>query len=196
MATFRKPPKRRKPPKPDQELFVVGNIHGCARQLGKLLKQAPKSAQIIFIGDFIDHGPQSERVLARVENECAKGAIAIMGNHERMFLDFLEDPKANGAKWLRSGGDKTLKSFGINGITPLSSKEEMSFAANALRSHLHRRTLRWLNNLQLQYDSGSVHIVHAAACPETPILKQSDTTRLWGNDDFLTKPRALSLIHI
>ena len=190
MSTFRKPPKRRKPPKTDRELFVIGNIHGCARQLGRLLKQAPKTAQIVFIGDLIDYGPQSERVLARVEKECANGAIAIMGNHERMFLDFLEDPKSNAAKWLRAGGDQTLKSFGITGFTPLSSKEEMVFAANALRVHLHRRTLRWLNSLQMQYDSGSVHIVHAAACPKTPILKQSDATRLWGNNKFLTQPRA------
>ena len=187
---LKRPPKRRRPPCPDAPLFVVGNIHGCAKQLGKLLAEAPGDAQIVFLGDFIDFGPQSERVLARVQKECAKGAIALMGNHERMFLDFLEDPTRNAAIWLRSGGDKTLKSYGINGISSLSSKEEFEYAANQLRVRIPRRVFRWLNQLTMQFDSGSVHVVHAAACPNTPIASQSDQVRLWGAPEFLVDQRS------
>ncbi|MEM7242913.1 MAG: metallophosphoesterase [Pseudomonadota bacterium] len=187
---LKSPPKRRKPPRPEEELFVVGNIHGCARQLGKLLKDAPKSAQLIFIGDLIDYGPQSERVLKRVEKECAGGAIALMGNHEKLFLNFMEDPARFGPTWLRSGGAATLKSFGIEGITSLSGKREFDYAADRLRAVIHRRTFRWLNNMALQYDSGTVHVVHAAACPKTPINQQTDDARLWGVDGFLIHPRA------
>ena len=103
--------KRRNPPQPLEPLFVIGNLHGCARQLDKMLEQAPSDVQRVFIGDYIDFGPQSERVLAKVEKECARGAIALMGNHERMLLDFLENPMQYGALWLRAGGDKTLSSF-------------------------------------------------------------------------------------
>ena len=182
--------KRRNPPQPLEPLFVIGNLHGCARQLDKMLEQAPSDVQRVFIGDYIDFGPQSERVLAKVEKECARGAIALMGNHERMLLDFLENPMQYGALWLRAGGDKTLSSFGITGVSALSSKPEFAFAADKLRRKMSNSSLRWFNKMAMQFDSGNIHIVHAAACPKTPMDAQSDQVRLWGDPEFFKKQRA------
>ena len=76
------------------------------------------------------------------------------------------------------------------GVTSLSSKLELEYAANQLRSLIHRRTFRWLNSLAMQYDTGTVHVVHAAACPNKPMHQQCEDVLLWGSKDFLTTQRA------
>jgi len=39
----------------------------------------------------------------------------LMGNHERMCLDFLAEPEERGGRWLRNGGLQTVASYGVAG---------------------------------------------------------------------------------
>ncbi len=66
--------------------IVIGDIHGCFDELVELLDAvAPKADdQIIAIGDIVDRGPDSEKVL---EFFCdTSNAVSIMGNHERKHI--------------------------------------------------------------------------------------------------------------
>jgi len=107
-------------------LIAVGDIHGCARTLELLLNRlAPTSKDtLVFIGDYVDRGPDSSGVVNRLlhlrdEVPC----IFLRGNHEQLLLDalFEEDERAM-RLWLANGGRETLESY--RGMIP---KEHLLF---------------------------------------------------------------------
>ena len=97
-----------------KRIFAVGDIHGCDIALETLLEQlalAPDD-RLILLGDAIDRGPDSRRVvemLLETGNLCRLDFV--MGNHEQMLLDALENP-AVADSWLGWGGAETLDSYG------------------------------------------------------------------------------------
>lgn len=95
--------------------FIIGDIHGCSRTLKKLLFEVLKVSQediIYFLGDFIDRGPRSKKVLKQIIRLKNMGfqINSIIGNHEIMLLDSLVDINSLD-DWLRVGGRTTLNSF-------------------------------------------------------------------------------------
>ena len=94
--------------------IAIGDIHGCATALAALIDtiDPDPSDTLVFLGDFIDRGPESRRVLDRVIDLAGRcRVVPILGNHEEMLLDALRDT-ANLAKWLKCGGAYTLRSYG------------------------------------------------------------------------------------
>ena len=84
--------------------IVVGDVHGCARELGELLDRIGPTAddRVYLTGDLMVRGPQPRRVLELVR-EC--GALAVRGNHEHRLLRWRRQRAAAGERSLRRGGD-------------------------------------------------------------------------------------------
>lgn len=107
-------------------LLAIGDIHGCARTLDLLLERlAPTSDDtLVFIGDYVDRGPNSAGVidrLLRLRDEVP--CIFLRGNHEQLLLDALfEDDERAMKVWLDNGGRETLESY--RGMIP---KEHLVF---------------------------------------------------------------------
>ncbi len=173
-------------PRPDPPVCVVGDVHGCAGLLDRLLARiaaqpgAPR-ARLILAGDLVDRGPDSAAVLARVQALCAGGqAVALMGNHERMMLDFLDTPAQAGPLWLANGGDATLFSLGVG----LPRAPDMAALARAFRAALPQGTEAWLRALPLSWREGALAVSHAGADPSRAFEDQDDRALLWGHRDF------------
>jgi serine/threonine protein phosphatase 1 len=66
--------------------LIIGDIHGCYAELQDLLDKAALSAddEIIALGDIVDRGPDSPRVLDFFQTR--PNARSIQGNHERKHL--------------------------------------------------------------------------------------------------------------
>ena len=64
--------------------LVIGDIHGCYRELLDLLDRAAltKDDRLIAIGDIVNRGPESRRSLAFFMKRAPERAFSIMGNHE------------------------------------------------------------------------------------------------------------------
>lgn len=105
-------------------IYVVGDVHGMYDKLQSVMSQFTVNEDdlLIFLGDYIDRGPDSARCVEYVKNLCAApNVVALMGNHEMMMinsiaeygLDILEPdfPKKGSNIWLYNGGDKTRASF-------------------------------------------------------------------------------------
>lgn len=177
-------------PAPAEPICVIGDIHGSARALERLLAALPrKHGRLVFVGDLIDRGEESAEVLAQVRALCGKGAVCLMGNHERMMLDFLEDPAGKGKRWLKFGGLQTLASFGVGGLTETASGEALERAARDLRAALGPEGVDFVASLPLVWTSGNVAVVHAAAHPGRPIDAQRPAHLLWGHPEFGQAPR-------
>lgn len=93
-------------------LYGIGDIHGCAKTLELLLEEISPDADdhLVFIGDYVDRGPDSRGVidrLLRLQHECR--CTFLRGNHEEMMLDFLDFRESE--LWHINGGDATLRSY-------------------------------------------------------------------------------------
>ena len=98
--------------------IAIGDIHGCCKSLKGLLEKKiriTKKDQIIFIGDYIDRGPDSKGVLdylLALKEEGYK-LVFIRGNHEEMLIESFSS-QTYFQPWMNNGGGATLKSFGIS----------------------------------------------------------------------------------
>lgn len=71
--------------------YAFPDIHGMSNLLDKALnfvyKENPDGGKIIFLGDYIDRGPDNKGVIETMMNPPDKWEfIQLMGNHEEMFL--------------------------------------------------------------------------------------------------------------
>lgn len=184
---------------PDERIYAVGDIHGRAGLLARMLESIRASIsiqtdgrrpRIVFLGDYIDRGDQSREVLDqlnRAGREIPEAeAVFLRGNHEAALLAFLADA-SQAANWLHFGGLQTLASYGL---APPKSTPAPPEEIERLRKDLERAlgphlpfllaTRRWLR-------SGDVVFSHAGLDPAHPIEDQSDGALLWGRSEFLAE---------
>ncbi|WP_322867760.1 metallophosphoesterase family protein [Aquicoccus sp. G2-2] len=182
---------------PDAPFVVVGDIHGCADLLNRLIERLEAEdgdKTWVFLGDFVDRGPATAQVLARLRAlEAARPGrvICLKGNHERMMQDFIDDPLGRGARWLAFGGLETLKSFGIatgNGKTHPTGDAALELA-EALERVIPEGLETWVRELPLSWRSGNMACVHAAMDPMVAFEKQREQDLLWGHGAFMREPR-------
>lgn len=174
-------------------LFVIGDIHGRLDLLDLMLAKIDAEARkdphkIIVLGDMIDRGPDSAAVLRRLKERS--DVICLMGNHERMMLDFVKDPSGEGARWLRNGGDTTMSSFGIKTI----GTGRLDALRDRLADAAGLELLEWVDELPLLWTSKNVAVAHAGMDPKASPTKQKRTSLIWGHRRFLKQARKDGLV--
>ena len=101
-------------------IFAIGDIHGSLHKLQDLIERCERYADgrpmtFIFLGDYIDRGPDSAGVVSYVidlQARLPEQVIALKGNHEAMALDIV-DGVIPADRWLAQGGFETLRSYGV-----------------------------------------------------------------------------------
>jgi len=176
---------------PDEAFFAIGDIHGSHNHLIAALsgiEEQAKAPTIICVGDYVDRGEQSADVLRTLKersDRLGSAFVCLMGNHEQMMLKFLDDPEANGERWLRYGGLQTIASFGVG----LGPKRDLVTVRHQLTEAMGHELTEWLRTLPTQWVSGNVAVVHAGADPLVPIKDQRSAHLLWGHPEFEIIPR-------
>lgn len=151
-------------------ILVIGDIHGCLNKLEQLMKKLtwnPKEDTLVFIGDYIDRGPDSAGVIEYILGLKAQSdkIICLMGNHESLFLDYLAG--INTDVFLINGGYDTLLSY---------NEDEK----NIPESHLE-----FLNNLKPYYETKDYIFVHAGLRDGIALKDQSLKDLLWIREAFI-----------
>lgn len=180
-------------PRPHSPVCVVGDVHGMDRLLRGMIdyigdQPGAENVRIVFVGDLIDRGPDSARVLERLYRlyRGSAGRVAVlMGNHERMLLDFLRDPMRAGMRWIEAGGAETLISFDLDAY----GTTDLGLLAGELRSRMGGDIERWLRTLPLYWQEANLGITHAGATPGVPLSRQQEKNLLWGDREFATVAR-------
>lgn len=176
-------------------VYGIGDIHGCADQLDSLMatirqEEAAREAasQLVFLGDYIDRGPESRGVVERLIALKADRpqTVFLKGNHEASLLDFLRDPH-DYADWLEWGGAETLESYGV---APMATRHAQDLAAE-FRERLPRAHVEFLEGLELWRSFGDYLFVHAGLRPGKPIEEQAETDLLWIRGEFHNSPANL-----
>jgi Calcineurin-like phosphoesterase len=144
----------------NEKYDIVGDIHGYADKLQRLLRRLGyeerdgiyrhASRQLVFVGDFIDRGPEIRRTLqiARAMVEAGT-ARAVMGNHE--FNALLYHTIGPDGEWLRAHTEK-------NTAQHRATLDEIALPNPAEWEDW----MDWMLRLPLWMDLGSCRVVHAA----------------------------------
>lgn len=172
--------------------YVVGDIHGRADLLGSLLDRIdvdlhenPVGQPIeIFLGDYVDRGPNSRGVIEQLIGRKRIGeTIFLKGNHETFIPAFLKEPKML-SEWRNFGGLETLLSYGIKPSLRMEPAEQLQLSA-AFERALPKTHWLFLNSLPIAFICGDYYFVHAGVRPGIPLGEQHEEDLLWIRDDFL-----------
>ncbi|MBD3107481.1 serine/threonine protein phosphatase [Bacillus sp. AGMB 02131] len=162
-----------------RKAFVISDIHGCYEPFMKLLENWNPEMELIILGDVINRGKDSLKVvqqLIKLKGLYREKVKIIKGNHEDMFLDFLDSPVGNGRKFDMVGGGETIISFaGDDAIM----KRNIEDIARVVRQRAERE-IDFIRNLPLYYAFGEVLFVHAGIDAATKDWRQApDKDFMW-----------------
>ena len=183
---------------PGTLVWVVGDVHGCADLLDVLLYGVVEDidltratvTHLVFLGDYVDRGPDSRAVLDRlIALQDAKQIELhfLRGNHEDRMEAFLERSDL-GAGWCDFGGRETLGSFGVHPPEASDSPEAWETASRALASAMMERHRRFLRRLGSSVTIGDYFFAHAGAEPGVALEKQDPQQLMWIRRRFLEHP--------
>jgi serine/threonine protein phosphatase 1 len=161
-----------------QKIFAIGDIHGCLDKLEELIEKIPADSQkdqLVFLGDYIDRGKYSREVVDYVINlkNNFQNLIFLLGNHERMFLNYLEG--IDEELYLYNGGRVTLLSYGIKS-TDLPQERKKKIPAEHLS---------FFQSLMSYYETPDYLFVHAGLMPGIELDKQKIDDLVWVRWDFI-----------
>jgi serine/threonine protein phosphatase 1 len=167
-------------------LFAIGDVHGCARELELLLGALTLKPNdvLLYVGDYIDRGPDSRAVIDLVlacRRETAAQTVCLKGNHEDMALAHLGRPGHWGEAWMRNGGNVALESYGIDPELPGAEVAE----------RLPPSHLAFLEELASHHRWRDYLFVHAGIRPEVRWEEQRPEDLLWIREEFLDHPHGL-----
>lgn len=171
-----------------QRIYAIGDIHGRLDLLIALLEKieidsetAPDAVKLIFLGDYIDRGPDSDKVIDYLVSfeKINASAQFLLGNHEDTMLKFMEFP-GKYEDWLHWGGDATLESYGVGDVW----RREASDLAIELKEKINFEHLEFLTRLKPFCIEGDFVFAHAGVKPGVPLAEQETEDLLWIRGEF------------
>lgn len=137
-----------------EQFIAIGDIHGCYESMECMLEKLRPyyDRQFIFVGDYIDRGPDSKKVIDRlIDFQKEVDTIFLRGNHEQMMLDAINKRDHN--LWMMNGGRATLRSYGLDLRSMRFPDEHLAF----------------FKNTKLYYETEKYFFVHAGLSPNKTI---------------------------
>ena len=157
--------------------IVIGDIHGCYRELELLVsglikegKYTPEEDRMIFIGDYIDRGDNPRlavKYIRDLQKKYGQKVIALMGNHEAILLDYVKNENQG---WLYNGYNSTMLSY---------EGHEEDFYDDMM----------WMACLPLYFEDDAFIYVHAGIDKSRSMDRQRADTLLWAREEFYLDPR-------
>ncbi len=184
-------------------IYAIGDVHGCYEALIEAERRIVDDASmiagpklIVLLGDYVDRGKRSRDVLQHLCSPAPEGfhRVALCGNHDDAFLQFLERPQAN-INWLEFGGEETIYSYGVDAKYLLSQGRGVDALCAATRVAVPPEHVELLRSMPIALSIGDLIFVHAGIRPGISMDSQSDRDLMWIREPFITKgPQLPSLV--
>ncbi len=170
--------------------FAFGDVHGHYRELvalyGQLLESGlvPEQDALVFLGDHIDSGPDSRRVveLLMVWQRRFPHWIFLLGNHEAEMLNarraWHERDVEGFDRWWLQGGEATWRSY----LPP--GEAEPAMHANPFDA-IDPEHLRWIESLPRYHETQHFIFVHAGLRPPLGPAENDPEDLIWIREAFI-----------
>jgi len=176
-------------------VYAIGDVHGCEDKLAALHQaiaahhaaRPAGRAVIVHLGDYVDRGPDSRGVLARLRGAPpvpGAAVVNLVGNHEQLMLAALH-PAATEEMvelWLENGAVATLDSYGLAPRVP----EEWGALPAEDRA--------FLRGLRPSFALGGYFFAHAGVRPDVPLDRQDPMDLAWIREPFLSHEGKLAAV--
>ena len=183
-----------------QMIFAIGDVHGHADELmalhtvvrSEIDSQTEFQHSVVHLGDYIDRGPDSKRVLeilcSGIERKVDE--VFLVGNHDQFLIELIDlDPSLDRCfinNWYDNGGVATMRSLGVAGYGRLLESNDLE--------ELHARTIlalgpalvAFLKNLKPMHKIGNYLFVHAGIDPSVDLEAQEFADLLLIREPFLS----------
>jgi serine/threonine protein phosphatase 1 len=158
-------------------IFAIGDVHGCLDKLHTMMKRIridEEEDTLIFLGDYIDRGPDSREVVDFILElkKKLKNVICLLGNHEQVFLNFFFYHIDTDLFYF-NGGETTIASYGL-----VKTAEEEKI--NVPETHLE-----FFRSLLPYYETEDYIFVHAGLRPDIALEKQDINDLIWIRYEFV-----------
>lgn len=177
--------------------YAIGDVHGRLDLLDAMLERIeedlaarrPEKAFIVFLGDFIDRGPESAGVIDRLIDYRPVSATPVFlgGNHEEVLLRMLHGERGILPSWLKFGGGACARSYGID--PDKLRKMDEDAALELLKARVPASHLDFLEHLADTFSFGDYLFVHAGIRPGVDLEEQDLTDLRWIREPFLSEDR-------
>ena len=149
--------------------LAIGDLHGCFDAMQELVKLAKITARdrVVWLGDFVDRGPDSSKIIECLRKLPPENNIFLRGNHEIMMRNASRD-LGSMRSWAGCGGDATWDSYirdygGDNGIESVPQEH-----------------WKFIDSLMPCLETDSHIFVHASVDADLDMADQCDDTLYWG----------------
>ena len=189
--------------------YAIGDVHGHldllrrAHDLIEVDMALHGAAPIVHVGDLVDRGPDSRGVIRYLREGIAMAQdwVVIKGNHDRMFVRWLDDMNARepglrpDLAWLhpKIGGESTLASYGVinaanRRMAPVHAEALAAVPPQDRAFLAERPTSLWRDQ---------AIFVHAGVKPGIPLELQDETDLVWIRKEFLedTRDHGALIVH-
>lgn len=165
-------------------VIAVGDIHGCYNSFRELVEEKirlVKTDQLILLGDYIDRGPDSKKVVDYIIDLQKTGfeLVVLKGNHEAMLEDAYSNPDKL-SLWFFNGGLETMRSFRLSKLKALDPAY-----------------LDFFTGLPYYYESGNFLFVHAGFNDNAQNPFDDKVSMLWHCSNEYQHPllRSKTIVH-
>jgi len=181
--------------------IAIGDVHGNLGALddllGQLAAQLHERDTVVFLGDYIDRGPDSCRCVERIlefRSASRASVVTLLGNHEDWLLRSVKDPTRH--SWiLGMEAFPTIKSYSgaaagrlrsaIEVLGPRVVTERTALPYDAFIGAMPDAHLEFLKELQLFHRVANTVFVHGGLDPcAGPVEEQDREALIWGTDEF------------
>ena len=163
-----------------QNTFIMSDIHGEYELFLKMLKKInfSKSDKLVILGDVLDRGKGSIKILEYIMGK--DNIELIMGNHEKMFLDFVLAKNENDKyfayhMWMNNGGYTTLAEY--DRLNTYKQEEIVNFLRNL-------PMYKVIDNYSLVHSGLNMSGLSLNLSIDKIIEVQSDEDFLWSREEF------------
>lgn len=173
--------------------YAIGDIHGrhdlmvtVEAMIAADAADLPGRKLIVTLGDYIDRGPDSARVISQLMATPPAGfdRICLTGNHETSMLSYV-DGEITLTQWLAMGAEATLLSYGLDAEHLARQYPAPKKLDEFIRESLPSDHIAFLRDLPIMLDTPSVLFVHAGINPHASIADQTDQDLVFIRGRFL-----------
>jgi serine/threonine protein phosphatase 1 len=181
--------------------IAVGDIHGNLQALVDVLGQLRREVQpddtVVFVGDYIDRGPDSKGcidAILRFRSEIDADVVTLMGNHEDWFLQTLRDHSRH-SRLLAMEAFETIRSYSPDAVTVLRKaiardvaavySERVPLPYEAFFECVPAEHIEFFENLRLYHQTVDCVCTHGGVNPRVDgVHQQLRRDLIWGSGTF------------